>query len=113
MPNDVIYLDYNASTPCDPRVVEAMQPFFGSIFANPSSRNHRPGRDAFSALEKARTSVADRAPRSLATVPRDSSSAVKALRPGRWFRLDGLAKTVPKKGCIASTTLGSHGVEAL
>jgi len=58
MTTDVIYLDYNASTPCDPRVVEAMQPFFGSIFANPSSRNHRPGRDAFSALEDARSSVA-------------------------------------------------------
>jgi len=55
---DVIYLDYNASTPCDPRVVEAMQPFFGSIFANPSSRNHRPGRSAFSALEDARSTVA-------------------------------------------------------
>jgi len=54
----VIYLDYNASTPCDPRVVEAMQPFFGLIFANPSSRNHRPGREAFSALEDARSTVA-------------------------------------------------------
>jgi len=58
MTSDVIYLDYNASTPCDPRVVEAMQPFFGSIFANPSSRSHRPGRDAFSALEEARAKVA-------------------------------------------------------
>ena len=58
MNSDVIYLDYNASTPCDPRVVEAMQPFFGAVFANPSSRNHRPGRDAFSALENARNTVA-------------------------------------------------------
>jgi cysteine desulfurase len=58
MTTDVIYLDYNASTPCDPRVVEAMQPFFGGIFANPSSRNHQPGRDAFRALEDARSSVA-------------------------------------------------------
>jgi len=56
--SDVIYLDYNASTPCDPRVVEAMQPFFGLIFANPSSRNHRPGREAFSALEEARSTIA-------------------------------------------------------
>jgi cysteine desulfurase len=53
----VIYLDYNASTPCDPRVVEAMQPFFHSIFANPASRSHRPGRDAFNALEEARSTV--------------------------------------------------------
>jgi cysteine desulfurase len=55
---DVIYLDYNASTPCDPRVVEAMQPYFGSVFANPSSRSHQPGRDAFTALESARSTVA-------------------------------------------------------
>lgn len=58
MSNDVIYLDYNASTPCDPRVVEAMQPYFGQVFANPSSRSHRPGRDAFAALEGARSNVA-------------------------------------------------------
>ena len=56
--SDVIYLDYNASTPCDPRVVEAMQPFFGTVFANPSSRNHRAGQDAFTALEEARTRIA-------------------------------------------------------
>jgi cysteine desulfurase len=58
MENDVIYLDYNASTPCDPRVVEAMQPFFGTVFANPSSRNHLPGRHAFTALEESRGTVA-------------------------------------------------------
>jgi cysteine desulfurase len=55
---DVIYLDYNASTPCDPRVMEAMQPYFDRVFANPSSRGHLPGRDAFTALEGARSAVA-------------------------------------------------------
>ncbi len=59
MTEDVIYLDYNASTPCDPRVTEAMLPFFNRVFANPSSRNHGPGRDAFAALEEARATVAD------------------------------------------------------
>jgi cysteine desulfurase len=58
MSDDVIYLDYNASTPCDPRVVEAMLPFLTETFANPSSRNHRPGRDASIALEGARSDVA-------------------------------------------------------
>lgn len=58
MSDDVIYLDYNASTPCDPRVVEAMLPFLTGTYANPSSRHHRPGRDAFTALEKARSTVA-------------------------------------------------------
>lgn len=58
MTSNVIYLDHNASTPCDPRVVEAMLPFFGEVFANPSSRNHGPGREAFTALEEARAAVA-------------------------------------------------------
>lgn len=56
--HDIIYLDNNASTPCDPRVVEAMLPYFGGVFANPSSRNHGPGREAFTALEEARARVA-------------------------------------------------------
>jgi cysteine desulfurase len=58
MKSDVIYLDYNASTPCDPRVVDAIQPFFAEISANPSSRSHRSGQAAFTALEGARSSVA-------------------------------------------------------
>jgi len=56
--DDVIYLDYNASTPCDPRVVEAMMPFFNVAPANPMSRSHRPGRRAFETLEDARATVA-------------------------------------------------------
>jgi cysteine desulfurase len=54
----VAYLDYNASTPCDPRVVAAMTPYFGVVFANPTSRNHQPGREAFTALEEARRQAA-------------------------------------------------------
>jgi cysteine desulfurase len=55
--SDVIYLDSNATTPCDPRVVEAMLPFMTEIFANATSRNHRPGREAATALERARGTV--------------------------------------------------------
>ncbi len=58
MSADVIYLDYNASTPCDPRVIEAMQPYFEAVAANPASRSHRPGREAFAALEEARSTTA-------------------------------------------------------
>ncbi|MGD8440435.1 MAG: cysteine desulfurase family protein [Holophagae bacterium] len=57
MTSDVIYLDSNATTPCDPRVVEAMLPFMTEIFANATSRNHRPGREAATALERARGTV--------------------------------------------------------
>lgn len=55
---DHVYLDYHASTPCDPRVVEAMLPFFIETFANPSSSIHVPGRKAAEAVEKARSEVA-------------------------------------------------------
>jgi cysteine desulfurase len=54
---DPIYLDYNATTPVDPRVAEAMQPFLSGCYGNPSS-SHRLGREARQALNHARSQVA-------------------------------------------------------
>jgi cysteine desulfurase len=53
-----IYLDYNATTPLDPRVLEAMLPFFRDRFGNPASRHHRLGCEAAEAVEAARAEVA-------------------------------------------------------
>ncbi len=53
-----IYLDNNATTPVDPRVREAMLPFLGERFGNPSSRSHRYGWEADEAVEEARKQVA-------------------------------------------------------
>ena len=53
-----VYLDYQATTPVDPRVVEAMAPFFGDRFGNPHSRNHFYGWEAEEAVEKARAQIA-------------------------------------------------------
>jgi len=53
----LIYLDYNATTPIDPRVAEAMGPFLTGGFGNPSS-THAEGRRAKSVLEEARERVA-------------------------------------------------------
>jgi cysteine desulfurase len=54
---DVVYLDYSATTPVDPRVVEAMLPFFTEHFGNPNSL-YELGRQASDALEAARASFA-------------------------------------------------------
>jgi cysteine desulfurase len=49
-----IYMDYHATTPVDPEVLQAMLPYFGEHFGNPSSRTHAFGWTAESAVEKAR-----------------------------------------------------------
>ena len=53
-----IYLDFNATTPVDPRVVEAMLPCFSEHFGNPSSKTHAWGWAAAALVEKARQQVA-------------------------------------------------------
>ena len=53
-----IYLDYSATTPVDPRVVDAMVPWLRQNFGNPASRSHSFGWDAEKAVEKARAQVA-------------------------------------------------------
>jgi cysteine desulfurase len=54
-----IYMDYHATTPVDPRVLDAMTPFFTAHFGNPASRNHAFGWEAEEAVERARKQVAD------------------------------------------------------
>ncbi len=53
-----VYLDYNATTPPDPRVADTMRPFLGEIFGNPSS-SHEFGITARKAVENARNSLAN------------------------------------------------------
>ena len=57
-PHFPIYLDYSATTPCDPRVVDAMVPWLREHFGNPASRSHAWGWEAEAAVERAREQVA-------------------------------------------------------
>ena len=54
-----IYMDYHATTPVDPRVVQEMLPYFTELFGNAASRNHPFGWQAEEAVDKARKQVAD------------------------------------------------------
>jgi cysteine desulfurase len=58
-PHFPIYMDYGATTPCDPRVVDAMIPWLREHFGNPASRSHAWGWEAEEAVETARGHVAD------------------------------------------------------
>jgi len=58
-PHFPIYLDYGATNPCDPRVVDAIVPWLREHFGNPASRTHAWGWEAEAAVETAREQVGD------------------------------------------------------
>lgn len=55
---EAVYLDYQATTPADPRVIEAMQPYWSAVYGNPHSADHAFGWKADAAVEAARAEIA-------------------------------------------------------
>jgi cysteine desulfurase len=55
----VQYFDYQATTPVDYRVLDAMMPFYTDMYGNPHSKTHKFGWDSANAIENARSQVAD------------------------------------------------------
>ncbi|MGH6977525.1 MAG: cysteine desulfurase family protein [Stellaceae bacterium] len=102
-----VYLDNHATTPCDPRVVAAMLPWFTEKFGNPHSLTHAYGREAEQAVEQARAQLADLIgadPRELvftSGATEANNMAVKgAARFHRQFDKDGVVTLATEHKCV-------------
>jgi len=98
-----IYLDHHATTPVDPGVVEAMLPFHGERFGNPSSRQHWFGADAHRAVEDARARLA-------ALVGADPASIVftSGATESDNLAVRGVARASADRGRHVVTTVLEH-----
>lgn len=92
MKPSVIYLDYNATTPCDPRVQEAMRPYFFEDFGNPASQMHSYAWRAQTAVEKAREKVAHL----IGASPKEITFTSGATESNNWVLL-GLLRALKRE----------------
>ena len=98
-----VYLDYHATTPVDPRVLEAMLPYFSVHFGNAASRSHRFGWEADKAVERGRAQVA-----ALIGASAHEIVFTSGATESNNLVLKGIAATARQRGDHIVTTVVEH-----
>lgn len=106
--NEMIYADHAATTPLEPEVLEAMQPWLTTCFANPAAL-YRSGLTAHRAVEQARQTVA----RCLGCIPGQIFFTSGGSESNTWAILSGAARTGPGSREVVTTPIEHHSVSGV